>query len=394
MSKDSVKKNIVLYKLFVLFDEPLFWGAILIISVIQLGHMTLSEIYILEACAMAVITILTIPLGALADIIGSKKVIIIGRIFLLASMIEFAVTKCPRDAWIANILWSIGFSFQSGADESFFYNNLKSIGTEADFKAIQGLACGRKLLLTGICSVSVGYLADINIRIPLFMSIPFMTIPLIAAFFFKEQPRAKKYSPNDQYKIIIEGIRFATKKAEIRWIIGFCVLISGASKLWFFTYNPYFERVGIPIKNFGWLFFMLNIIAYMTSRYADRIEKSCGEKKCIIGMIALIGIPILFMGLFPIWQMAFLTGLQNIVRSFIRPFRGDFANKHIDSDAIRTTVLSTESAMESFVAIFILWGFGSTTKSFDLLNSLVLLGTSVLILGTLSFKSYKKLNPK
>ena len=126
-------RNVALYKLFVIFNEPLFWGPILITSLQKLGQMSLPEIYFMESAVMIICVVLDIPAGALADVIGRKKSLIIGRVFLLASIVGFATMHSPVEAWISNIIWAIGYSFQSGADQALLYNTLKEAGIEKDF---------------------------------------------------------------------------------------------------------------------------------------------------------------------------------------------------------------------------------------------------------------------
>lgn len=391
MDTKHIRSNIILYKLFVLFNEPLFWGPILITSIQKLGHMQLSDIYFMESAVMVLCVLLDIPSGALADLIGKKKILITGRIFLLLSTIGTAFTMGPLTAWLANILWAIGYSLQSGADVSLIYNSLKCRGLQRKFKRIEGCAVGSRLLLMAFCSLAVGPLAVIDMRIPLFLCIPFVAIPLVAAFFFEEPASTREYNARDQMKILKEGIFFVMKKPEVRWIVGFCTLITGASKIWFFTYNPYFERVGIDLKYYGFIFFLVNIVAWISSHYAYKIEGRLNERTCIILMVLCVGIPIFIMGFLPFWPIAYLVVCQNFVRGFFRPFKGDFMNKHIASDHIRTTVLSVQSSTSDVVSILTLTWFGLMMRHVSLLNSLMVLGVLVLILGFLSYRSYKKL---
>lgn len=393
MERSFTRRNIVLYKNFVLFNEPLFWGPILIITLNTLACMPLSDIYFMESAVMALCVVLDISFGSLADLIGRKKTLIIGRVFLLGSIIGFAFMSSPLDAWISNILWAIGFSFQSGADVSLLYGTLKKRNVERMFKKIEGAAVGSRLLLMACCSLVVGPLAEINLRIPLLLCIPFSAIPLVLSFFFREPVDTQKYAPRAQFRIIKEGISFVFRKCEVRWIIGFTILLSGASKIWFFTYNPYFQIVGVELKYFGVVFFLLNVVAWFSSRYAYLIERRLSERTCVIGMLLCVGVPILLMGLIPCWLSICLVFFQNIVRGFLAPFKGDFLNKHIASEHIRTTVLSVQSSVGEVVAIVTLAWFGFMMEWLTLLNSLVVLGTLVLVFGALSYQSYTKIPP-
>jgi MFS family permease len=391
MKTSVVRRNVVLYKLFVMFNEPLFWGPILVISLQSLAHMSLPDIYFMESAVMITCVALDIPAGALADVIGRKKTLIIGRLFLLGSIIGFATMSSPVGAWVSNIIWSIGYAFQSGADHAFLGNVLKEARIGKSFMKVDGRATGSKYLLIAACSLAVGPLAEIDLRLPLFLSIPFVIIPLISSFFLKEQRVANGYSVKQQFKVLKKGVLFAIRKPEVRWVIGFCALVMGASKIWFFTYNPYFEKVGISLGYFGVIFSLLNIVAWFFSHYAHRIEKYFKERSCVMVMIMSVGVPIFLMGVFPCWPMALLIIVQNVVRGFMRPFVANFMNRHIESEDIRATAFSVRSTLTEVVSILSLAWFGFMDKSLGLITSLVVLGVIVLVLGSFSYARYRSL---
>jgi MFS family permease len=392
--ENPTHQNINLYKWYVLFAEPLFWGPILIQAIMNLGKMTLPQIYFLEGIVMLLIILLNIPTGALADIIGRKKTLIIGQVFLLLSFLGFAFMSEPWHVWTSNALWAIGYSFQTGSDHALIYQTLKKTGQEKLFTQIEGKFVGSRYILIACCSLLVGPLAKIDLRLPLYCCLPFVAIPLVISFFLKEERVINGYSAKKQLETLKQGTLFVFRKPEVWWIVGFVSLIGGASKIWFFTYNPYFEGVGVKIQYYGVVFFLLNLAAWFFSHHASNIENRFSERFCIIGMICCIGLPILLMGIFPFWFMTSLVLIQNIVRGFMRPFTSNFINRHIDSEDIRATALSTKSTFEGAFGFLSLMGFGLLNSSLGLFNSMILLGIIVLVLGALNYRQYLKLFPK
>ncbi len=392
MNEKDCRRNVVLYYVFALFNEPLFWGPILITSLQKLGGMSLSEIYYLESIALFFCAVLDIPSGALADTIGRKKTIVTGRLFLFGSVCFFATMTSPVGAWIGNMLWVVGFVLQSGADSALLYDTLDQNGQPDRYKKIEGRAIGGRLLLIALCSLASGFLANIHLRLPLLLCLPFVAVPLVASLFFKEAPRSKHYSVKEQIMTVGRGISFVAKSVEIRWMVGFAALVLAVSKVWFFTYNPYFETVGLDITYYGVIFFCLNIVAWLSSHYCQEIENRLGERNCVALMLLCLGVPILLMGLMPIWPFAYLVLAQNIVRGFMKPFVCTYLNRHANSD-IRATVLSTQSTVSYIAGIVGLAVFGYLTSTAGLLTSLVILGLTTIVLGTISYLSYvKKIN--
>lgn len=214
-------------------------------------------------------------------------------------------------------------------------------------------------------------------------------MPLIVSFFWKEPIRTERYSAKKQLDTLRSGGAFVFRSVEVRWMIVFAALIATTSKLWFFTYNPYFELVGIPLAEYGVIFFLLNIVAWLSSRYAYKTESYLGERRSIAGMILCVGVPILAMGLVPFQPLAYLVVVQNVVRGFMKPFVGDYLNRRIASN-VRATVLSVQSAIANLIAIIGLALFGFLIAKFNVLHALAILGIASLTIGILSYRSYAR----
>ncbi len=392
MNAHNASRNARLYSWYITFRDPIFWGPVLIISLMRLGKMELSDIYIMEGIVLIGFMILEIPSGALADLIGRKKTIMVGGLFQLASKIWFACITSPFDVWCANILWMIGASLTSGADSALLYDSLKEDGREGEYRKIEGRATGNWLFLVAIGSLVAGFLAEYSLRLPAILSIPGVLFSSAVPFFFKEPPATKKYAPQEQIAIMKKSFLFVMTHKKVIWILGFTTMIAVASKIWFFTYNPYFELVNLDLKYYGIIFFVLNIIAWCFSRYADFFSKKMSEKGIMKLMVFLVGMPILFMGSVVSVFSVGMVFLQNVVRGFTKPFFAEFLNRHLDSEN-RATVLSIQSAVSGLAQFIFLGAFGLLLTAYGLPFCLQLLGGTVLILGTWEIIVYKKTFP-
>lgn len=388
MNTRDAARNVRMYKLYRTFCEPLMWGPILLSYLIHVGGMTLADIYFMESIVVFGFIFLEVPSGALADLIGRKKTVLAGSLCQAASTTWFMLMDSPFDAWGANITWMVGASLSSGADSAFLYDSLKEIGREDEYRKIEGAATGNRLLLTAICSLGVGFLAVVNMRLPLILSLPGIILSASATFFFKEPPQTKAYAAHEHMSMMKTSIMFVANHREVKWIVGFATLIGVASKVWFFTYNPYFEAVGLDLRLYGIMFFLMNAIAWFFSRYAHEIGGRMGEQGAIVSMIALVAFPILLMGSVLSKYSVGFTLLQNAVRGFGQPFIGGFLNRHLNSEN-RATVLSINSAISGLSQGIALGAFGFLLKAWPLHACLLFLGVSVLALGVLCIASYR-----
>lgn len=388
----KLERNLKLMMVHSIFLEPLFWGSILILAMQKLAHMSLSEIYFQEAVVVVLCLIIDIPTGALADIIGRKKMIVIGQIFLFFDFLVFAFMSEPWHVWVANILWAIGVAFRSGADKALIQESCLGIGKgRGYYRKYSGKAQGLRMLLFAICAPATSWVATYDLRWPMFMSIPFLIIPLVTVFMLTEPPRddVKKLTTREHISQMKEGVLDIIRDKRIFWIMLYTCIITAVLKIWFFAYNPYFERVSLPLIWFGWIFAGLNVIGWISSQWGFKVEKKLGDKVTLLLLIPMIGISVILMGLFPIKYMVGMVFFASIVRGMYIPFF-DSMSEHYLRNSTRATVLSVQSSVSSAVGSIGLLGFSFLVKYTSLLTSLIVLGITALVCHLLLMSTWNK----
>jgi len=381
MNKKQVSRNIRLYFAYTLLKEHLFWGAILISFIVRVSGMTLSQVYFMEGICVTGIVILQVPFGSFADIIGRRTAILIGLSCMVAESVLFASATNPAMIWIANLLWVLGYSVLYGADSALLYDSLIEGGREDENKKIESRANSLRLFLAGLCALSVGYLAEINLRLPVFMSAGTMSINLIIAWFFIEPPLYHKH-PNwsSYWRLMWKTIKQAIGNPQILWIIALTVVIGTTSKVWFFCYNPYFEAVKIPLHKFGLIFCMLNVVSGIFSWLNVWLNRHLGDRGIVLLMIAVCSIPIYLMGVLVSPAAALLVLLQNIARGSLEPFAISMLNVRTGSEN-RTTMLSLKATALYFGESVGLQLFGWLLGFWTLFDSMKLLGVVAFAFG-------------
>ncbi|MCX6743962.1 MAG: MFS transporter [Candidatus Parcubacteria bacterium] len=393
MNQKQAERNLKLFYVFEAFREPLFWGAILITFIQKVSGMSLADIFFMESVCVFVMIFLEIPAGSLADLLGRKKTIFWGLALELSCLIIFALATNPLHIWISNILCFAGISLIHGADTSLLYDTLKFLDREnQDFKKIKGRATSGLLALCAVSNLASGYLAKINIRLPIYLALASFSISLITSVFFTEPPlsQTEKFNLKKHWDLMKLSVLFVANHKKVKWLISFTVLIGTASKIWFFTYNPYFEMVNLPLRYFGWLFFFMGLIAAAGSFWASWLAKKLGSRASIIAMISLIALPILLMGsIVNIW-MVLLVLIQNIVRGYIEPFTDHFLHDYLDSQN-RATVFSIRSTVRGLSDAIFLFIFSWLLNNIGLPLGLQILGVTTLTIGILLIIKYQSI---
>jgi MFS family permease len=80
------------------------------------------------------ILIMEVPSGYLAGIIGRKKALILGAVFLPVGAVAYAVGRTFLISLLAKFIIAIGNSMRSGCDSSIVYDALKQLNKESNDK--------------------------------------------------------------------------------------------------------------------------------------------------------------------------------------------------------------------------------------------------------------------
>lgn len=390
MTITQAERNIKLYYLFQIFCEPLFWGAILITFISRVSGMTLTDIFFMESVCVIGLIVLDGPLGVVADMFGRRNTMLIG---MSAWTIKLFITGCainPLMIWLANIFWVFGQAMISGSDTSMLADSLKFLGRDNEFQKIEGRSNAYRLALIAVCAISVGYLAEINLRLPIFLGAPFLFIGCLAVYFMAEPPFvADKIASRKQFFDLVKlSVVFVYNHSRIKWIFAFSTLIAVVSKIWFFTYNPYFELVNLPLAYFGWMFFLLNVVAAICSHEAHRISKYLGDFGGMAMMVIFLAVPIWLMGFYVSQIAVLLILMQNVVRGFNGPFLGGLLHSYLDSEN-RATVASFNSMFINLGQFICLAVFGLILKYCSLPACLEILSVTTLIIGISLMLSFR-----
>lgn len=387
MAKSTVDRNVLLYKIYTAFSEPLFWGPILIIAFQRLAGMSLEAVFYIESVVLLLVVLLDIPAGYLADRVGQKKVLIAGRALLVVDMYLFSTMQSLEDAIIANLVWAVGVSLQSGADTGLIYNLLKNSGQENIYSKIKGQAVGYRLFLASICSVITGMLAEVDLRFTLQLSVPFVVVPFLVSFFFTEPARPE---PVEKRTTGSRSVLLRTlSKPEILWVIIFTSITGALSQLVFFTSSPYFELAKVEIIYFGYIAAGFNLVAWVFSYYAHVVHRKLGEFGTLVFMSTTLTLPLVIMGSYLSWYSAFLVLIPNIYRGLALPLLSEYMNRNTPS-VVRTTVLSVGSTAGCVIKSGALAGYGYLTGYLAVDKLVFMLGVFGLVVSLgLSVVYYK-----
>ncbi len=346
----------------------------------QQNGLSMTQIMLLQTLFSIAVVLLEVPTGYLADRIGRKQTLAYAGLFMFVSVVIYGLGDGFAMFLVAELLWAVGISLQSGTDAAIVYDTLKGLGEEHAYKRIWGHAMFLYLLSDAVANIAGGFLGVTNYRWTFFAMAPllFLTIPLSASM---EEPKhykrvVKKGYLHDLLTIIKETV---IRQPRVRWIIIYASVVAAFNGAVLWLYQPYLQLSGIQIAYFGVVFASFQLVAALSSQYAHKVEAALGKQFSLAMLIVLVGGSYLLMSNF-IWLFSFsFAFLQQFVRGFSKVVVSDYLNEMTTSD-IRATILSVESLGERLVYALIIPFVGLMADAYTLVQTLTVVGVTVLVL--------------
>jgi MFS family permease len=392
-----MEKNILKFYWYRLTKFALFHIAIMVLFYQQRG-LSFSKIMLLQSFYYFAKVLSEVPTGALADRFGRKKSLVIGSFFHSFAYLLIFLSHSFVLFNLGEIIAGISMSFAYGADSALAYDTLKSLGREKEYQKIEGNGHSMRLLSFAIFAPIGGLLATLNLALPyLASSIVIFFSGVLALTFIEPQKEGSKVEKlkgsrfevrKKYYHEIGKSLNLMLDEKKILWLVLFFSLVFLATRLGFWTYQPYMKKVGIPLSLFGVVFACFHLFAAVVSKYADRIEKTLKENLTLMIMPFLVIVSFVLMSRFLfLWSVSFIL-FQQVSMATHEPILKNYLNRHIPSD-VRATMLSVQNMAGNLLFAVTAPFLGSFVDKFRLENALLIFALVVIILSILLWRFRK-----
>ncbi len=377
----KLKNNIWKFYLYRVFSSLIFAIPIYVLF-LQENGLSMTQIMILQSVYSATIMLAVVPSGILADYIGRKKVLVFNSVLFMTAWFVYASSYSFTGFFISEVIMALASAMWMASGTAFFYDSLRELGKEGEFKKLFGNVVSINSVFWGIAALIGGYAATKSLRIPFWMTAIALFFAMLISFSFIE---TKKYKHADKkyFAHLMEASKFALNHPKIRLLIIYSSINYAIVFTAYILYQPYLKTIGIPLVYFGGIFFVMNILGAFGSKIAHKIENYLGEKKIliyllVINILCFLGMTreFLIVGvIFPI--IIFFRG------GIFEPVLSDYMNKHIESHH-RATVLSLGTLVTQLFATamapFLGWIIDAYSLKSAFLISAVILTINLFIL--------------
>jgi MFS family permease len=365
-------KNVRLFVRFRIFFNSRFYYPVFTILFLDFG-LTLEQFAILNVVWATSIVLLEVPSGALADIIGRKRLLVISGILMVLEMGLLCVV--PRENihflfWvflINRVLSGASEAAASGADEALAYDSLDAKGLSHHWPKVLekqmrmqsigfmaamsiGAAVYDPQLMQSVADavgLPIAMDRDITIRLPLYLTLSMAILTLMTTIQMEEKDENTSCLSIQGCTVSVLEAAKKTLSAG-RWILNtpfalaviLAVLVfENVNRLTVTLISQYFRMIQIPEALFGVIESALALLGIFIPKVAWRMVANNSPRRNVIYLAAIT-----WAGLFGISMFTPYFGLLPVVLLFCSMmmtqfFQSHYMNRMTTSDQ-RATVLS------------------------------------------------------
>lgn len=320
-----------------------------------LGHgLSMFEVMVLEAIYSVAIIATQVPTGALADIIGRRKTIVVGYGIETVAVLMFTFARDFPIFAIAQVLWGSGISMILTQENSLVFDSLRAIREQKKSKGVFANAFMFALFAGFVGAVIGGYIATtINYESAFFATAAAFAVLCIASVGFVEPAVYKRVRLTWKMytKQIWSSLKYVLRKFDIALIIVASALTTAILTTYYWFIQPYLVASRVDVVAFGTIYGAIALTAAIAAKFVAKFRARARE--LIIGLGTTMAATFIAMAFVKEPSISpLLVLIPSAVWGLAAPTYLNFIHKNIPSPK-RATISSLEILLSSlFFAIF------------------------------------------
>ena len=374
--KRQVKNNIALCYAFRALGGMGLTDGVWVLFMASKG-LPLWQIGLLEGVFHVTSLLFEVPSGAMADLLGRRRVLFLSRVMGIASSVAMVLSQSFAPLCIGFVFAALNCNLTSGTEEALLYDSLLELNREEQYFKTAGRMgfvweAGHALgVLAG------GFLARMSYLLCYGVDMVVGTLGSVVCLLMAEpQPPQRK-----QKERVTIASHFRMSWAVIRdhagvraILLGYCALFACYTSAFFYSQQLY-KELGFDEAGIGVILLAMGACAGAGALLSPRIAARLHGRTRAFGGV-LLGVGLLGMGSGRVGLSVAGFALASMANTMLEPLQSAELNRLIPS-AQRATVISVGSMCFSVVMVVLFPLVGALAEGIGLARTLVLLGAGL-----------------
>lgn len=364
------------------------WGGFhipIVILLFQSRGLTFSQIGFIMSVTTALILLMEVPSGFVADRFGRKWTMIAASLLFIAGSIGMGVSRSVLEFVVSQAFISTAIAFRSGSSDAWLYDYLQEVLDEEEFSRVRGRGSSAMLAVMSVTSLAGGYIGEFSYGYAYFATAGLVTLSIIPLLNF---PRSQGNDGTDEESLsITDAIGVTIKKISEPKIKVFILytgiitaIISTISALFI---QPVSIKAGLSVRQLGWMYAGFTLLGSVATYFTGDIKERIGIRGWFLIAPAIVAL--LFIGSGIVTAIAIPTFfLMKAVQRISTPLSIQYINDNCQS-INRATLLSAVSIIYSLIAVPLKFASGIGANAIDPLTVILVFGI-ILVFASFFFK--------
>lgn len=294
----AADRNIRWFIVFRVLFNARFYYPVMAVLFLDLG-LSLSQYALLNVAWAAASVLLEVPSGALADLVGRKRLVVAAACLMVVEMAVFAFAPIGQPVllfwlfFLNRIISGAAEASASGADEALVYDSLKSCGRENEWPTvlarlarwqssgffvamIVGAAVYDPTLVTRVLHFFGSTLemtkAD-TVRWPVYLTLASAVVTVWAALRLHEEPREQgaKVTPGAALREVFAAGRWIVASPVALFVLVATVCNDSFIRLFLTMGSQYYRLIALPEASFGIIGSGFALLGWVAPPLAQRL---------------------------------------------------------------------------------------------------------------------------
>ncbi len=389
---DRLRKNIVLDYITTFVTNLNMQSSIWVLYLAYCG-LNLAQIGLVEGIYHATSIVFEIPSGAVADLIGRKKSMILSKICIAVSCV---IMLFSRSFWLFALgfaIQSLGNNLNSGSEEALVFDSMKYAGQEGQYMRV----CGRLNMIVelsqGIATVAGGLLAEFSYFWCYSACVVIAALALVPVLWMTEAPCTDAKSGSKSVREVV-SVHFETcfeilrSERRILNIIVYYSTVFAAQTVLFFYSQQYFYELGYNKVGISLIMLVVGGVSCAGAVTSERFFARFGTEIGGIGAL-VIAASFLAYGFHNTIVSVAALAAANFFNSVLYPVQSEQLNCLIPSGQ-RATLISVNSMFFSIAMILVFPLAGALADVCGLTTVLVGIGIGLAVFTVVWNKEVEK----